>query len=70
MDMKRVRTKRTLSSNRKRGTIGGMNNAMAVRRTQIRKMSRVWSHTKEAPEFRYQGSIPEEGTEGGPKAED
>jgi hypothetical protein len=32
-DMKRVRGKSALSSNRKRGSIGGMNNAMAVRRT-------------------------------------
>jgi hypothetical protein len=32
-DMKRVRGKSALSSNRKRGSIGGMNNAMAVLRT-------------------------------------
>jgi hypothetical protein len=30
-DMKRVRTKHALSSNRKRGTISGMNSAMAIR---------------------------------------
>jgi hypothetical protein len=45
-DMKRVRTKPALSSNRKRGTIRGMNSAMAIRRTQSRKMSRVRSHMK------------------------
>jgi hypothetical protein len=45
-DMKRVRTKYALSSNRKRGTIGGMNSAMAIRRTHNRKMSRVRSHMK------------------------
>jgi hypothetical protein len=45
-DMKRVRTKRVLSSNRKRGTISGINSAMAKRRTQSRKMSRVRSHMK------------------------
>jgi hypothetical protein len=32
MDMKRVRKKSALSSNRKRGSIIGMNNAMSVRR--------------------------------------
>jgi hypothetical protein len=32
-DMKRVRGKSALSSNRKRGSIGGMNNAMTVIRT-------------------------------------
>jgi DNA mismatch repair ATPase MutL len=31
--IKRVIIKRALSSNRKRGTIGGMNSAMAIRRT-------------------------------------
>jgi hypothetical protein len=31
-DIKRVRRKSALSSNRKRGSIGGMNNAMMVRR--------------------------------------
>jgi hypothetical protein len=45
-DMKRVRTKHALSSNRKRGIISGMNNVMAIRRTQSRKMSRVSSHMK------------------------
>jgi hypothetical protein len=45
-DMKRVRTKRALSSNRKRGTIDSMNSAMAIRRTQSRKMSRVRSPMK------------------------
>jgi hypothetical protein len=45
-DVKRVRTKRAISSNRKRGTIDGMNSAMAIRRTQSRKMSRVRSHMK------------------------
>jgi hypothetical protein len=45
-DMKRVRTKCALSSNRKRGTIGGMNSAMAIRRMQSKKMSRVRSHMK------------------------
>jgi hypothetical protein len=45
-DMKKVRTKRALSSNRKRGTIGDINSAMAIRRTQSRKMSRVRSHMK------------------------
>jgi hypothetical protein len=45
-DMKRVRTKRALSSNRQRGTIGGMNTAMVIRRTQSRKMTRVRSHMK------------------------
>jgi hypothetical protein len=32
-DMKRVRGKSVLSNNRKGGSISGMNNAMAVRRT-------------------------------------
>jgi hypothetical protein len=32
-DMKRVRTKRTLPSNKKRGTISGINSAMSIRRT-------------------------------------
>jgi hypothetical protein len=32
-DMKRVRGKSALSSNKKRGSIDGMNNAMTVRRT-------------------------------------
>jgi hypothetical protein len=41
--MKKVRTKRALSSNRKRGTIGDINIAMAIRRAQSRKMSRVRS---------------------------
>jgi hypothetical protein len=45
-DMKRVRTKCAMSNNRKRGTISGMNNAMAIRRTQSRKMSRMRSHIK------------------------
>jgi hypothetical protein len=45
-DMKRVRTKRALSSNRKRVTISGMNSAMAIRRMQIRKMTRVRGHMK------------------------
>jgi hypothetical protein len=45
-DMKRVRTKCALSSNRKRRTISGMNNVMAIRRTQSRKMSNVRSHMK------------------------
>jgi hypothetical protein len=45
-DMKRVRTKRALSSNKKRGTIDGMNSAMAIRRMQSRKMSRVRTHMK------------------------
>jgi uncharacterized protein YbcV (DUF1398 family) len=36
-DIKRVRTKRALSCNRKRGTISGMNSIMAIRRTQSRK---------------------------------
>jgi hypothetical protein len=45
MDIKRVRTKHALSSNRKRETIGGMNNAMAIR-TQNKKMSRVRSYMK------------------------
>jgi hypothetical protein len=31
-DIKRVRGKSALSSNRKRGSIGGMNNTMAIRR--------------------------------------
>jgi hypothetical protein len=31
-DMERVRVKSAMSSNIKRGSIGGMNNAMAVRR--------------------------------------
>jgi hypothetical protein len=35
-DMKRVRTKHALSSNRKRGTICSMNNALVIR-TQSRK---------------------------------
>jgi hypothetical protein len=46
-DIKRVRIKCALSSNRKRGTIGGMNNAMMIRMTQRRKMSRMRSHRKE-----------------------
>jgi hypothetical protein len=45
-DIKRVRTKRALSSNRKRGTIGGMNSAMVIRMTQRRKISRMRSHMK------------------------
>jgi hypothetical protein len=45
-DMKRVRTEHALSSNRKRGTIGGMNSAMAIRRTQSRKMSSEESYEK------------------------
>jgi hypothetical protein len=45
-DTKRVRTKRALSSNRKRGTIGGINSAMTIRRTQSKKMSKVRSHMK------------------------
>jgi hypothetical protein len=44
-NMKRVRTKRAMSSNRKRGTIGDMNSAMAIR-MQRRKMSRMRSHMK------------------------
>jgi hypothetical protein len=32
-DIKRVRRKSNLSSYRKRGSIGGMNNAMAIRRS-------------------------------------
>jgi hypothetical protein len=44
--MKRVRTEHALSSNRKRGTIGGMNSAMAIRRTQSRKMSSEESYEK------------------------
>jgi hypothetical protein len=32
-DMKRVRRKNALSSYKKRGSIGGMNNAMAIRRS-------------------------------------
>jgi hypothetical protein len=32
-DMKRVRRKSALSSYRKRGSIGGMNNAMTIRRS-------------------------------------
>jgi hypothetical protein len=32
-DIKRVIIKRALSNNKKRGTIGGMNSAMAIRRT-------------------------------------
>ena len=44
-DMKKVRTKCALSSNRKRGTNGGMNSAMAIK-TQSRKMSRVRSYMK------------------------
>jgi hypothetical protein len=47
-DMKRVRIKRALSSNRKRGTIGGMNSVVTIRRAQSRKMSRVRSHMKES----------------------
>jgi hypothetical protein len=35
-DMKRVRTKNALSSNRKRGTIDGMNSAMMIRRMESR----------------------------------
>jgi hypothetical protein len=45
-DMKMVITKYALSSNRKRGTISGMNSAMTIRRTQSRKMSRMRSHMK------------------------
>jgi hypothetical protein len=45
-DMKRVRTKHILSSNRKRGTIGGMNNVIAIRRMQSKKMSRMRSRMK------------------------
>jgi hypothetical protein len=45
-DMKRVRTNCALSSNRKRGTIDGMNSAMAITRTQSRKMSKVRTHMK------------------------
>jgi hypothetical protein len=45
-DMKRIRTKHALSSNRKRGTIGSMNSTMAIRRIQSRKMSWVRSHMK------------------------
>jgi hypothetical protein len=45
-DIKRVRTKRALSSSRKRGTIGSMNSAITIRRTQNRKMSKVMSHMK------------------------
>jgi hypothetical protein len=40
-DIKRVRTKRALSNNRKWGTIDGMNSAMTIRR-----MSRMRSHMK------------------------
>jgi hypothetical protein len=69
-DMKRVRIKCALSSNRKRGTIGDINSTMVIRRTQSRKMSRVRSHMKGALESRYQGLVPGEGAEGGPKAED
>jgi hypothetical protein len=47
-DMKRVRTKHALSSNRKRRTIDDMNSAMTIRRTHNRKMSRVISHMKES----------------------
>jgi hypothetical protein len=43
---KRVRTKHALYSNWKRGIIGGMNNAMVIRKMQSRKMSRVRSHMK------------------------
>jgi hypothetical protein len=42
--IKRVRRKSQLSSNRKRGYIGGMNNTMAVRQMQRRKMSKMRSH--------------------------
>jgi hypothetical protein len=45
-DMKRVRGKSAPSKNRKKGSIGSMNNAMVVRRTQRRKMSRIRSHMK------------------------
>jgi hypothetical protein len=45
-DMKRFRTKRALFSNRNRGTIDGMNSAMAIRRTEGRKMNRMRSHMK------------------------
>jgi hypothetical protein len=45
-DIKRVRGKSALSSNRKRGSIGDMNNAMAVRQMQRRNMSRMMSHVK------------------------
>jgi hypothetical protein len=45
-DMKGVRTKRALCSNRNRGTIGVMNSIMTIRRTQRRKMSRMRSHMK------------------------
>jgi hypothetical protein len=45
-DMKRVRTKHALFSNRKRGTIDDMNSAMAIRMMQSRKMTRVRSHMK------------------------
>jgi hypothetical protein len=45
-DIKRVRGKSALSSNRKRGFIGDMNNAMTVRQMQRRNMSRMMSHVK------------------------
>jgi hypothetical protein len=45
-DMKRVRTKCALSSNKKRGIISGINSAMAIRRIKRRKMSRIRSHMK------------------------
>jgi hypothetical protein len=49
---KRVRGKSALFSNRKRESIDGMNNAMAVRRMQRRKMSRIRSHMKESDKIK------------------
>jgi hypothetical protein len=43
-NMKRVRTKSALPSNRKRGFIGGINSTMSVRSTQRRKISIMRSH--------------------------
>jgi hypothetical protein len=40
-DIKRVREKSALSSNRKRGSIDDINNAMTVRRMLRNKMSRM-----------------------------
>jgi hypothetical protein len=58
-NIKRVKTKSALSSNRKRWSIGSLNSQIAIGRTH-----------REAPESRYHGQIPREETEGGPKVED
>jgi hypothetical protein len=53
-DMKRVRGKSAMSNNRKRGSIGSMNNAMVVRMTLKRKMSKMRSHMKGSTRIKIQ----------------